>query len=231
MDLHGGSISVESCGEGQGSTFTVTLPLIEVDCNEIEDGSLRSPDSRISISAEECIANKPSSESRSDKSQQEQQSVVRSILVVDDSAINRKMMCRLFTRNSIPCDQAEDGFIAVEMVQAISNEASTETDNWLLATVDVGGIGSDSIIVGRGQYDVILMDYQMPNMDGPTAIRAIRSLGYKGVIFGVTGNVMALDQQEMMAAGADDVLPKPFDIDKFWDAYKRVRRLSEASFV
>jgi len=117
------------------------------------------------------------------------------------------------------------------MVQAISNEASTETDNWLLATVDVGEIGSDSIIVGRGQYDVILMDYQMPNMDGPTAIRAIRSLGYKGVIFGVTGNVMALDQQEMIAAGADDVLPKPFDIDKFWDAYKRVRRLSDASFV
>ena len=86
-------------------------------------------------------------------------------------------------------------------------------------------------MIVRGQYDVILMDYQMPNMDGPTAIRAIRSLGYKGVIIGVTGNVMALDQQEMIAAGADDVLSKPFEIDKFWEIYNRVRRLSEDSLV
>ena len=38
--MHGGDISVESDGEGLGSTFTVTLPLTQVDCYDIEDGSM-----------------------------------------------------------------------------------------------------------------------------------------------------------------------------------------------
>jgi len=40
VDLHGGDITVESDGEGVGSTFTVTLPLIEVDSCDIEEGTL-----------------------------------------------------------------------------------------------------------------------------------------------------------------------------------------------
>jgi hypothetical protein len=38
--MHGGDISVESDGEGLGSTFTVTLPLTQVDCYDIEDGPM-----------------------------------------------------------------------------------------------------------------------------------------------------------------------------------------------
>eukprot|EP01042_Synura_sphagnicola_P036702 gene36702-biopygen19928 len=37
-------------------------------------------------------------------------------------------------------------------------------------------------------YDVIFMDFVMPNMDGPTATAEIRKMGFKGPIFGVTGN-------------------------------------------
>ena len=47
----------------------------------------------------------------------------------------------------------------------------------------------DSSIGGHGKpFDAILMDFVMPNMDGPTATRQLRTMGYTGVIFGVTGN-------------------------------------------
>ena len=71
-----------------------------------------------------------------------------------------------------------------------------------------------------GKYDVILMDYQMPNMDGPTAISAIRALGYTGVILGLTGNAAAIDQEAMVTAGADGVLTKPLDANLFWNTLK-----------
>ena len=41
-------------------------------------------------------------------------------------------------------------------------------------------------------YDVILMDFVMPVMDGPTATRAIRAMGVTSPIFGLTGNVSLL---------------------------------------
>jgi len=50
----------------------------------------------------------------------------------------------------------------------------------------------------RGLFDVVLMDYQMPNMDGPTAIKAIRQLGYGGIIMGLTGNAMQCDQDMLV---------------------------------
>ena len=65
-------------------------------------------------------------------------------------------------------------------------------------------------------YDFILMDYQMPVMDGPAAIAAIRGLGYQGVVLGLTGNVLAVDQDVMVGAGADGVLTKPLDVDILW---------------
>jgi CheY-like chemotaxis protein len=40
---------------------------------------------------------------------------------------------------------------------------------------------------GAKPYDIILMDFVMPFKDGPTATRDLRALGYKGLIFGVTG--------------------------------------------
>jgi DNA-binding response OmpR family regulator len=52
-------------------------------------------------------------------------------------------------------------------------------------------------------------------MDGPTAIKIIRSEGFRGLIIGLTGNTAQCDKETMMEAGADDVLFKPFDIDDF----------------
>jgi CheY-like chemotaxis protein len=64
----------------------------------------------------------------------------------------------------------------------------------------------------KSRYDAILMDFVMPHMDGPTATRKIRELGYDGLIFGVTGNVLQSDVDIFKECGADAVLAKPLDI-------------------
>ena len=52
-------------------------------------------------------------------------------------------------------------------------------------------------------------------MDGPTATKAIRKLGYTGRIFGVTGNGMAADVQQFTDSGVERVLIKPFTLLEF----------------
>jgi len=55
----------------------------------------------------------------------------------------------------------------------------------------------------------------MPVMDGPTAIKEIRGIGYDGLIFGLTGNVLESDKDLMLVNGANTVLTKPFNMEAF----------------
>jgi signal transduction histidine kinase/ActR/RegA family two-component response regulator len=120
---------------------------------------------------------------------------VYDILVVDDSSLNRKMLCRLLRTAGYKCEEANDGQSAVEKVKARME----------------GGTGTGS----KGYYDAILMDFVMPIMDGPTATQAIRGLGYSYPIFGVTGNALDSDINYFVKCGANAVLIKPFDFDLF----------------
>jgi CheY-like chemotaxis protein/HPt (histidine-containing phosphotransfer) domain-containing protein len=82
------------------------------------------------------------------------------------------------------------------------------------------GYAADSVINGREavdavrrqRYDLILMDLQMPELDGDLAARAIRSLGdavHQPAIVAITANVMDGDRERCLAAGMDDYLSKP----------------------
>ena len=62
-----------------------------------------------------------------------------------------------------------------------------------------------------GDFDLILMDIQMPVMDGTTAITLLRETGYGGPIVALTANVMRSDIEHYRAIGCDDVLAKPID--------------------
>jgi len=65
------------------------------------------------------------------------------------------------------------------------------------------------------ELDVILMDCQMPLMDGLTATRVIRAAEGRGrrvAILGVTGNAQPSDMQACLEAGMDDCLAKPFSL-------------------
>jgi CheY-like chemotaxis protein/HPt (histidine-containing phosphotransfer) domain-containing protein len=95
------------------------------------------------------------------------------------------------------------------------------------------GYTADAVINGREaveavrrqRYDLILMDLQMPELDGDLATRAIRSLGdsvYQPVIVAITANVMDGDRERCLAAGMDDYLGKPVLIADLRQAISRV---------
>ena len=72
-----------------------------------------------------------------------------------------------------------------------------------------------SNLAGHLPYDVIMMDFVMPRMNGPDCVRELRRLGYEGLIVGVTGNSMQEDINTFLEAGVNRVMVKPLDINLF----------------
>lgn len=122
------------------------------------------------------------------------------LLVVDDSAMNRRMIVRLMNGLGHRCTEAEDGGAAVAEVRRSLTDGST--------------------------YDVILMDNQMPVMLGIEATRVIKTeLGYDGLVLGVTGNVHEDDVRDFIASGANAVIPKPLRREVFEEHLKKFSHL------
>ena len=69
--------------------------------------------------------------------------------------------------------------------------------------------------------DIILMDIQMPRMDGYTTTRQIRALGFDKPIIAVTAGAMAGDQANCLAAGCSDYVSKPIDMAKLLETIAR----------
>ena len=89
-----------------------------------------------------------------------------------------------YTKKCDKCIEAEDGQQAVEIVKA-SMETGGET------------IG------------LVLIDYEMPVMNGAEAVQQMRALGYTGLVVGVTGRVDSDVTDIFITSGANKVLSKP----------------------
>ncbi len=80
--------------------------------------------------------------------------------------------------------------------------------------VKLVGDGSAAVdAIQHGSYDLVLMDMEMPKMDGLTATRAIRALGHEVPIIALTANAMQGDLERCKAAGMNDFMSKPIDRD------------------
>jgi two-component system, sensor histidine kinase and response regulator len=78
-------------------------------------------------------------------------------------------------------------------------------------------------MVSRGSYDLVLMDMQMPVMDGLAATRAIRvnpNLHMLPII-AMTANAMATDREKCLDAGMNDHIAKPIDPDRLFKTLLR----------
>ena len=124
----------------------------------------------------------------------------RHILLVEDNLINQEIEMAILTHIGFTVDTAGDGKEAVEMVSA----APPET------------------------YDLILMDIQMPVMDGWEAARAIRALPEPGraavPIVALSANVFESDMQKSLDAGMDAHLAKPLDVPALLRAIQEIVR-------
>jgi signal transduction histidine kinase/DNA-binding response OmpR family regulator len=104
--------------------------------------------------------------------------------------------------------------------------AEDSPDNQRLVKLYIDRAGARLTIVENGQqaveaglsgdYDLILMDTQMPIMDGVEATNMLRIAGYRGPIVSLTANAMKSDRDKCLKAGANDYLNKPIDLSRFY---------------
>ena len=171
VELQDGSISAQSI-LGQGSTFSVQLPL---------------PRSQAPVNTE------------TQTTQPDFTHLTGRVLVVDDSTVNR-IVAKQLLLSALPrldIDEAKDGHEAVTQCKAQN-------------------------------YDVVLMDVIMPNMDGIAATQAIRTaddIAKQPLIIGLTANVTGETQTQATAAGMDTVISKPYQRETLIQAV--VQRLQQ----
>ncbi len=89
-----------------------------------------------------------------------------------------------------------------------------EDTNFALEYADDGKIAVEKF--KEGEYNLILMDLQMPNMDGYEATKKIREIDSEIVIIALSANVMSEDIQRAYEAGVNDYLSKPIDLEKIY---------------
>ncbi|MBO5459383.1 MAG: response regulator [Lachnospira sp.] len=116
------------------------------------------------------------------------------LLLVEDNEFNREIAVEILKEEGFIVEEAENGKAAVEKVR------NSDAD----------------------YYDIILMDIQMPVMDGYRVTQEIRSMGINIPIVAMTANAFDEDRRECLNAGMNEHVAKPLDIDTLLNILHRV---------
>jgi CheY-like chemotaxis protein len=188
----GGKIEVCS-EEGQGSTFTLSIPI-----GSVEDMQL--------------IHYHPPTErwvtyQQANELSDAEQKLAQAVELVGSGRLNVRVL--------IVDDRRDIRFLTQHFVRQAGGEVLlAENGKQALS------IASDEQQAGR-PLDIILMDVQMPEMDGMTATRHLRGSDYTGPIIALTANAMDTDRQACLDAGYTDYLSKPIDAIQLIDMLRR----------
>ena len=203
VELMGGDIHVDT-EPGKGTEFTVllSLPLIEETSDAGEAAiaagtTLAAGDQEAALSAGTTFT-LSAAEAAGEYTLEKSVFDGKMVLVVEDIEMNRDIAVSLLEEEGISTDEAENGKIAVDMVASAP----------------------------AGTYDAILMDLQMPVMNGFEAARAIRALDDPDKanipILAVTVNTSEEDIRNTIAAGMNGHFAKPLEIEKLLAALAEV---------
>jgi CheY-like chemotaxis protein len=105
------------------------------------------------------------------------------VLLVEDDADHQPLLSLMLRKSGSEVAVAENGRIAIDMACAARR----------------AGI----------PFDIIIMDLQMPVLDGVTATRLLRAEGFTNPIIALTARAISTDRDRCLAAGCDDFLSKP----------------------
>jgi CheY-like chemotaxis protein len=128
------------------------------------------------------------------------------ILLADDAADVRRLLSFVLRQAGAQITEAENGKQAVEQLEP-SGSADDTTDP-------------------RSRFDLVLMDIQMPVLDGYEATRRLRALGYTGPIIALTAHAMVDVRDKCIKAGCTDYATKPVDVDALCALIDRYTQLA-----
>ncbi len=121
------------------------------------------------------------------------------VLVVDDRRDIRFLSKRILTKAGATVDEAEDGQLGLDFVRTRLAEGNPP--------------------------DLILLDMQMPNLDGYQTAEQLRAAGFVGAIIALTADAMQGDMKRCIEAGCNDYLSKPINAERL---VQLVRQLTQA---